>query len=136
MATYGHLVPRYQSWETKPRHPITGEEAVFYWETQGPRGENVREPRWGSNRRELAATVKAMAEHPEVTWVSTAEAAALLGKKASAVRRLIAQGQLVATPVGDGPKPRHLIKGSDLIAYTRGDSKAVGRTTKFAPEVA
>lgn len=94
------------------KHPLTGQPPDYWWQPSSL-DMTKRQPRWYAGHVERwNRTVS-----PEMSWFSTREASAMLGVGVHRVRQLIKLGRLAA----NGSIGAHkYIRGSDLIAFTRG----------------
>lgn len=114
-------VSTYSSWEERPRHPVTGALADYYYETiTGKRKPCWRDP-WVKN------------PDPAMCWYRVNEVAKMIGRTViwvrSAIKRGPANGGLKATRThGLG---HYFIRGSDLLHFLEGTSKVAPMPEPF-----
>jgi hypothetical protein len=103
-------VSEYESWENRPRHPVTGVLADYYFETaSGKRKPAWRDP-WVKN------------PDPKMCWYRVSEVARMLGRSVLWVRQQIGKsGGLRATRPVTGRQ--WFIRGSDLLDFVEGSTK-------------
>lgn len=122
---FNRQLRNYYPHEVRPLHPVTGRPADYLSENTDT-GE--LSPRWHRRKLSAAEFLKA----PALVWLSVTEAASLLGRTGSAVRGYIARGELPAAKPprhkpGNRGGPKWMIRGSDLIDFTKGKRGMVPR---------
>jgi excisionase family DNA binding protein len=106
----------YSKWEDRPRHPVTGIPADYYFERYEPSiGGYVREPRWRNPFH----------KGPKLSevWYSVTEVIEATGVHRNTVERWIRRGELKAAKAGK----MWFIRGDDFLAFMNGQSAVVAR---------
>jgi hypothetical protein len=106
----------YSGWEDRPRHPVTGAPADYFFEVtrvSDGRYETLRLPRWRDPFLKNP--------NPALCWYSVKEVAKLVGKDVQWVRKACREQRLPASkPVGSKD---WFIRGDELLSFMSGQTK-------------